>query len=645
MMKWVMTMKTAKELWQYISQKGLKPLPKTSVSEWADDYRMISPGLSAEPGRWRTSRAPYQKDIMDAFTQPGVHRVVVKSASQIGKSDIMNNVIGRFAHLDPCAIMMIQPTIDMAQDYSKSRISPMLRDTKVLNAIFYAGKGDEMNGGAKTRDGNNTILSKLFPGGRLIMCGANSPAGLASRPIRVLLADEVDRFPDSAGGEGDPVDLAAKRMTTFWNRTMGLFSTPTNEGASRIDLEYQSGTCEEWQHKCPNCGEYHTIRHTELECNHEDNTDAVGTRLVIVHGVMWRCPSCGFAFDESEMRKTEQKYTAMNPRALANGVRSFFVNCFSSPWITWSDVMKEWLEAQGDPTREQVVMNTRFGESYAQKGVFDSEQQFMNRRKPYGAELPDGVLLLTAAVDTQDNRLEYEIKGWGHGERCWGIFKGVIFGKPDDLHTWEQLDAVLDKPYKFANGGAIKVARTFIDSGGHYTGCVYDYCIKNIHKQRFPINGYAGKPGLELIHKQTIIKRTGGPLITLGVDDGKQQIMNRLSIDVEGPKYCYYPADEEKEGLTNRGYDEAYFKGLISEQKVKLKRGGAVYERWETIGKARNEPLDLSVYNLACLLTLNPNYEALEKAIKGDDEVEASAPAKEKIKKRKPKRSASRSVI
>ena len=175
-------MKSAKELWQYISRHGLKPLPKTSVSEWADTYRYLSAGVSSEPGKWRTERAEYQRAIMDAFTEPGVHRVVVKSAAQIGKSDIMNNVIGRFAHLDPASIMMIQPTVDMAQDYSKSRIAPMIRDTPVLSSLFYDVKraGDKT---AKTRDGNNTILSKFFPGGRLVMCGANSPAGLASRQI------------------------------------------------------------------------------------------------------------------------------------------------------------------------------------------------------------------------------------------------------------------------------------------------------------------------------------------------------------------------------------------------------------------------------------------------------------------------------
>lgn len=744
-------MKSAKELWQYVSKMGLKPLPKTSVSQWADDYRMLSQGLSAEPGRWKTSRAPYQRDIMDAFTQPGINRVVVKSASQVGKaldietpimtttgwkrmgdlttndqvfdengspvrilavsevwnnrpcyeirfsdgaviiadenhewyvdvdtdgtfiletksiykiiywlnskvwihetfsrrivsvtpvtnratvcievdspthlflaghnlipthnSDIMNNVLGRYAHLDPCAVMMIQPTIELAQDYSKSRISPMIRDTKVLSQVFYETKSED---GAKTRDGKNTILSKLFPGGRLIMCGANSPAGLASRPVRVLLADEVDRFPDSAGTEGDPVDLAAKRMTTFWNRVMGLFSTPTNEGSSRIDVEYQTGTQEEWQHECPNCGEYHLIRHTEMECETEEHKDAKGRKIVVVSDVKWRCPDCGSTFSEDEMRKVPQKYISKNPAALHNGIRSFFVNGFTSPWLTWNDIMREWLEAKGDPTREKVVMNTRFGESYAQQGAFEDYQQFIRRREKYGADLPDGVLLLTGAVDTQDNRLEYEITGWGYGEECWGICKGVILGEPDNKATWDALDAVLDKIYRFKNGTGLKVARAFIDSGGHYTSKVYEYCEKNFSKQRFAIKGTAGTPGIPLNYK--IGKASGSkiPLVMLGVDDGKQQVMNRLAIDEPGAKYFHFPLDEEF--LGTRGYDELYFKGIISEHKKKVKRKGVIHEIWEPTAGVRNEPLDLRVYNLACMNSIHPDWDRLVEVVKG----------------------------
>lgn len=358
-------LKPASELWKYVSQKGLKPQPKTSVSVWADSYRILSSGISAEPGRWKTSRAPYQEEIMNAFTQPGIQKVAVMSSSQIGKSDIMNNVIGRFAHLDPCPIMMIQPTIELAEDYSKSRISPMIRDTKVLNGLFYDIKSKNGKHEAKTRDGNNTILSKIFPGGRLVMCGANSPAGLASRPVRILLADEVDRFPESAGGEGDPVGLAEKRMTTFWNRVMGLFSTPTNEGESRIEDEYIAGTQEEWQYKCPNCGEYHALRYIDFETDHTEHQDKKGRKIVVVNDVKWVCPDCGFNFTEQKMKAAPQKYIPQNPEAINNGIRSFWLNAFSSPWLSWKKIMGEWLEAKGDPNKEKVIVNTRFGEPYS----------------------------------------------------------------------------------------------------------------------------------------------------------------------------------------------------------------------------------------------------------------------------------------
>lgn len=617
-------MKTARELWQYISKNGLKPLPKTSVSQWADNHRMLSSGISAEPGKWKTSRAPYQKDIMNAFTEPGIHRVVVKSSSQIGKSDMMNNVIGRFAHLDPCAIMMIQPTIDMAQDYSKTRIAPMIRDTKVLNNLFYD---------VKSRDANNTILSKVFPGGRLIMCGANSPAGLASRPIRILLADEVDRFPDSAGTEGDPVDLAAKRMTTFWNSCMGLFSTPTNEGSSRIDEEYLTGTQEEWQHKCPNCGEYHLLRHIDMTVDYKEIKTPSGKKTVIVNDVKWRCPHCGFSFSEKEMKQTPQKYISRNADALKNGIRSFFVNGFTSPWMTWSKIMREWLEAKGDPEREKVIMNTVFGESYKQKGAFEDEQIFLRRRESYGAELPNGVLLLTAAIDTQDNRLEYEVVGWGKEEECWGIRKGIVLGAPNQARTWKEIDNILDKTYHFADGKGLKVVRTFIDSGGHYTSDVYNYCQKNFHKQRFAIKGRGG-PGIPLIYKIAKANNAKAPLILLGVDDGKQQIMDRLSINSPGPLYFHFPQDEGIKELSNRGYDDLYFKGIISEHKKVYKRNGVLREVWETTKNVRNEPLDLRNYNLACMKSLKPDWDKLEMLVNGMSETEVKrAVAKPQKKK------------
>lgn len=603
-------MKTADDLFRYVLDHAVKPLPKTPVSEWADTYRMLS-SMSAEPGRWRTSRAPYQKEIMDAFTQPGIHRVVVKSCAQIGKSDIMNNVIGRYAHLDPCAIMMLQPTIDMAQDYSKSRIVPMVRDTPVLRDLF---------SDAKSRDSSNTILSKLFPGGRLIMCGANSPSGLASRPIRVLLCDEVDRFPVSAGTEGDPVDLASKRMTTFWNYVMGLFSTPTLEGASRIDAEYARGTCEEWQHRCPNCGGYHKLRVEEMNVDAEKGAVVNGQRTYVVKSVKWHCPDCGFEFDEREMKAAPQKYVLHNEMALKNGIRSFSLNAFSSPWITWPDIMREWLEAKGDPDREKVVVNTRFGESYKATGAFDNNDFLLQRREKYGAELPDDVLLLTAAVDTQDNRLEYEICGWGVGEECWGIKKGVILGRPDQAATWKLLDLALDKPYHYKDGTSLMVARTFIDRGGHYTTSVDDYCYRHQHLQRFPIYGKPGV-GIPLVYQKLGKTKDNIPIQPIGVNEGKQTIMNRLTVEKPGPLYFHFPLDEP-EVMDNRGYDGVYMKGLISEHRKVVKKNGVYQEVWEPVGNVRNEPLDLRNYNLAAMKSLNIDWDKLKAMQTGEEPVE-----------------------
>ncbi len=616
-------MKTKEQLHKITLTRGLKPLPKISVRKWADTYRQLSSGISAEPGRWKTSRTPYAAEPMEAVTQHGIHRIVLKWCAQAAKSEIMNNIIGRFAHVDPCVIMMIQPTIEMANDFSKMRITNMIKDTKVLTPLFF-----DLKDSAKTRDSNQTILSKVFPGGRLIFCGANSPAGLASRPVRILLCDEVDRFPRSASTEGDPIDIASKRMSTFWNNLMVMCSTPTIEGESRIDIEYITGTQEEWRHRCPNCGEYHTLHYKQMISDYQEVKDESGHKVIVVKSVLWRCPDCGRSFDELTIKNAPQKYVALNPEAAQNGIRSFYVNGFSSPWLTWSGIMREWLEAQGRPEREQVVINTRFGLSYQLAGAFADEIQFLSRCEEYGAELPDGVLLLTAAVDVQDNRLEYEICGWSESEECYGIIRGVITGQPDNSYVWRKLDEALDRKYHLQNGTPLKVVRTFIDSGGHFTSEVYKYCRDGIYKQRIAIKGQGGA-GVPLVSKVTLLKE-GIPLQLLGVNEGKQQVFSRLGIKKVGAQYFHFPKDDEYLGL--RGYDQIYFKQLIAEHKVTHKSGGQIYSMWEPVSKhARNESLDLRVYNLAVFKSCKPHidWRLLKESLTGEKtpEVEKTASA------------------
>ena len=194
----------------------LSPPPELTVSQWADEYRRLSPEASAEPGRWNTDRAPYQREIMDAINDARCEEVIIMSSAQVGKTELILNIIGYYIDYDPSPILVLQPTRDMAETFSKDRLAPMLRDTPALK-----GKVKD----ARSRDSGNTILHKTFPGGHITMVGANSAAGLASRPIKIVLMDEVDRYPASAGTEGDPIKLAEKRTTTFWNRKNCLLYT------------------------------------------------------------------------------------------------------------------------------------------------------------------------------------------------------------------------------------------------------------------------------------------------------------------------------------------------------------------------------------------------------------------------------------
>ena len=563
-------MKSAEELMRVTLRRGLSPIPKLSVRSWAEKYRQL-PRESAEPGRWRTSRVPYMAAVMEAFTEPGVEKIVVKSASQVGKSECLLNVLGRFAHVDPATMLIVQPTLEMSQDFSKSRLMPMINECKVLKPLFIGAKET-----TSTRDANQTILSKYYVGGRLVLAGANSPAGLASRPIRILLCDEVDRFPVSAGAEGDAVSLAEKRTTTYWNRKIGIFSTPTAKGLSRIDAEYELGTRERWAHACPNCGEYYTLELHQItsECR-------------------WRCPDCGHEFDEITMKKTRQKYIAESPEV--KGIRSFFIPGWSSQFLPWATIMREWREAQGKPQLEKVVYNTRFGESYELTGEIKDSTQFVTRLEKYGAEIPEGVRLLTAGVDVQNDRLEYEIVGWGEGEECWGIQRGVIPGSANKQTTWEALDEVLDRQYR-SKRETLTVARTFVDSG-FMTSEVYEYCRRRLMRGRMAIKG-VGSVGKGLIYRTTM--QRGVPLTLLGVNEGKDEVYSRLMIEKPGAQYCHFGSDDKY--IRRRGYDESYFRGLTAEHKVRHQSGGMLYDQWEPVSKhARNEPLDLRVYALAAM--------------------------------------------
>lgn len=567
----------------------LEPPKPLTISSWAAEKRRLSREASAEPGRWNLDRAPYQRSIMDAISSPGLKRVVLMTSAQIGKTEMLLNTIGYYSEHDPSPIMVVNPTDAMAQAFSKDRLAPMIRDTECLKEIY---------GMAKSRDTANTILHKQFPGGHITMIGANAPTNLASRPIRILLLDEVDRYPASAGTEGDPVDLADKRTTTFWNRKVVLVSTPTEKGVSRIEKEYLKSSQEEWCVQCPYCGKY-----TPFKWDNLDFKD-----------MMMKCDHCEEKLSEDEWKEQPGMFVAQNPSVTA--IRGFHLNEMASPWKRWKDIKQAYLDAvkdkkeNGSDYKLKTWVNTSLGEPYEAMGAKADINDLMKRREKYTAELPQGVLLLTAAVDVQDDRLELEVCGWGAGYESWGITYEKLYGNLEKNFIWEELEAFLSKPFTFEDGQALNIACTFIDTGGHFTTQSYKW-LKSMQQKKKMIFGIKGmgSNGIPLLHKKSTNNQYNVPILILGVNAGKETVLERLYITEYGSGYCHFPEN------IDRGYDQKYMKGLTSEQRIVKDVKGKPTVCWVKRPGARNEPFDLRNYNTAAVEFLNPNFAVLAKKV------------------------------
>lgn len=603
--------------------ENFRPPEDLTVSQWAAKHRILSRESSAEAGPWRNERTPYMVEPMEAFSDPKVREIAIVAGSQTGKSEVELNTIGYIIDQDPGSTLYVQPNLDDAKKFSRLRIAPMFRDSPRLKAKV---------SDVKSRDAGNTVLQKSFPGGMLTIVGSQSPSALASTPARYILGDEVDRWALSAGSEGDPWSLAAARTTTFYNSKRVAVSTPTIKGFSRIEKLYNDGTQERWCSQCPDCGEWNDIIFDDIKF--EFDTVKVGkTKTYTVTSLHWCCPSCGCVHSEKEMRAQPAKWIARNPAAYAHGRRSFWVNAFSSPWRTWEQIVVSFLESKSDPQKLQVFYNTVLGELWEDRGDLEDEDTMMARREDYGTmtdgapvDLPDGVLVLTCGVDTQDDRLEYEVVGWGHYKECWGIKKGIIMGDPNDDEPWQRLDDVIGRVYRFANGRGLTISLTFVDSGGHKTQSVYRHCRDRLNRRVFAIKGQGGDgvPYTKPPSKVKIVvngKSIGETwLYSIGVDAGKADIMGSLKVQEAGAKYCHFPKGEA------RGYDMAFFNGLLSEKLVLKSERGRTRWVWEKLpGHERNEALDCRNYAQAALRVLDPDMDAVERRLKNSDGADKTA--------------------
>jgi phage terminase large subunit GpA-like protein len=549
------------------------PPPKLTVSEWADKHRMLTSLASAEPGRWRTDRAPYQRGIMDAFSDPTIERVVVMSSAQVGKTEAVLNVVGYFMDQDPAPMLVLQPTLDMARAFSKDRLREMIRATPTLKRF---------SRDSRRREADETILHRQFPGGHITMVGANSAAGLASRPIRVVLNDEVDRFPASAGSEGDPVSLAKKRTATFWNRKEGLFSTPTIKGASRIEAAFEEGDQRRYYVPCPHCQHPQVLRWAQVDF------ESAG----------YVCESCAAVIEERQKlgMLAAGQWIAAKP---GGRVASFHLSALYSPWTTWAEVIAEFKDSKAHPDRLRVFINTMLGETWELDGEGVDGDELAARRETYPAEVPAGVGVLTAGVDVQRDRIEVAIKGWGRGQESWLVAHHRIYGDPARDETWERLDAILTRSYRHEHGTPLAIQCACIDSGdGETVQHVYRYVKPRQRRGVYATKGLSVRDR-PILNRPAKANKYGVRVVPIGTEVAKDLVFARLRLTIPDggvapPGYMHFPAPGQDGG------DDEYLLQFGAE-KVFIRHVKGVPVREYRRVRARNEAIDLEVLNVAAL--------------------------------------------
>jgi phage terminase large subunit GpA-like protein len=543
-----------------------RPPPSLTVSEWADAERRLSSESSAEPGQWRTDRAPYQRGIMDAVCDPAVHETWVMKSAQVGWTEILNNVIGYHVDQDPAPMLLVQPSLELAEAWSKDRLAPMIRDTPALQ-----GKIAD----PKARDSGNTLLHKSFTGGRLTIAGANAPRGLASRPIRIVMFDEVDGYPTSAGTEGDPISLGVKRTRTFWNRKVLAGSTPTIKGSSRIEVGFEQSDQRFYFVPCTHCGEYQRLIWANVRW--PDGRP---------HEAVYVCQHCGVELTDADKPGMLARGEWRSSRPF-DGIAGFHISELYSPWSTWAEMASGFLRAKRLPETLQTWINTSLGETWEDAGETLEPQGLLARREAYTREsLPPGVLLITAGTDVQGDRLETTIWGWGADEEAWRVEHVVLKGDPASAALWAEHDQMLERRYALDDGRELGIEACAVDSGGHFTEQVCRYAAKRKSRRVWAIKGIggAGKPAWP----KTISRAKRGAVHLVGVDTAKDVLYQRVRrVMAPGPGYVHLDA------MTDAEWVEQF----ISETVVHKVTNGRRVRLWRPRQEgSRQEALDCTVY-------------------------------------------------
>lgn len=560
--------------------RGFAPPPALTVTEWAEQYRSLSAESAAEPGKYRVDRTPYAAGIMEAFGDPRVKQVVWMSSAQVGKSTAIENVIGYHIHLNPLPIMAVQPTLELAETYSKDRISPMIRDCAVLGELVHE---------ANARSSGNTIKQKKFPGGHLTITGANSPTSLRSRPIGLLLGDELDAWKDTP--EGDPCVLVEARTKRFPNAKIGYFSTPTVDGQSRIAAKYEESDQRKVYIACPHCGESFVLTFDSLKWREGEPVKAPnGTTRRRADEAWFECPHChGKLNDVARARAIAAG--EWRAHAAFRGIAGFWCWEANNPGSRAVDMANAWLGAQGDVLKLQAVKNTVFGMPWKESGQSLDWRRLYDRAEDYPlARCPDRVRVIFAATDVQQNRLETYVWGYGDNLESWLVDFITTPGSPREERVWNDLDRILATTYQTPNGQALPILQMAVDSG-YEAPLVYAWASKHSPSRVMVTKGEQtgqtyirrGK-NIELVKASGASQRTTHDLYLVNTTMLKDQLYAWLAANpptreeiAEGSRYpvgyAHMPHMEEE-----------FFRQLTAESKIK--------GEYEKVNYHRNEALD-----------------------------------------------------
>jgi phage terminase large subunit GpA-like protein len=597
----------AERLVDRIFAQYLAPPPRLTVSEWADQFRILSRKAAAAPGPYRTDVTPYLREPMDLLSPSSlIEEVVLMFPAQVGKSEAGNNFIGHSVDVDPCPVMIVQPTIDLAKRYSRQRIAPMIEETPALRKRVRENR---------SRDEANTTLLKDFTGGFLVLAGANSAAGLRSVPVRKLFLDEIDAYPLDVDGEGDPIALAEKRTDTFIGRRKLLkTSTPTLKGFSRIEAAFDAGDRRRFQVACVHCALPQVLEFRRLNWVRDD----VGAP--IPGSVRYVCQGCGGTMTEGDKPALLRsgRWVAERP---TRKVASFHLNALYSPWLPWEGVVASFYEANeaakaGDVSKLKAWTNTVLAETWEDDGDRVSEHELAKRAEDLRRRvMPRWALVATAGVDVQADRLEAYVWGWGRGERSVLVEREIVYGSPADESTWRRLDEFLAVELEHESGAKVKLAAVAVDSGGHHTQEVYNFCRARAWRRVFAIKGQSqagkailGKPTDIDVNYRGVKIRRGVKLWPVGSDTAKATLYGRLRLSEPGAGYVHL----------GKWLPAEVFEQLTAERLVTKYHKGRPRLEWMKPAGRRNEALDCAVYALAAAHFLGmprwrePDWKKLE---------------------------------